>query len=99
MGILDTVKGAIFAETSDRGKVSQITWLTSTHGVATVHAPAAAYERFSKRATLRAIQIKVPHATRVHIIRHEYCKVRQSENCYYLVRAEFYSTPIPQEEP
>lgn len=88
MSLLDSVKSVLFAETSDPGKVSQITWITPTHAAVTLHVPAAAYERYASRATLRAAQIKIPNAHKVHIIRHQYCIVREPSKSYYLVRAE-----------
>lgn len=100
MGLLNSFKEIIFAETDDRGKVSQISWINDTTGAATLHVPAAAYERYPKRAALRAVQIKVPHATKIHIIRHQYCLVRDPLVSYYLVRVEFHaSKPIPNNNP
>jgi len=82
-------KEAIFAETDDCGKVSQVVWIDKTHGCATIHVPCSAYDRFPRRACLRALHIKVPAAHKVTNIKKVHCVVKHPETAYYLVRVDF----------
>lgn len=88
--VVDGAKELVFAETEDAGKVSQILWNKGTKtGAVTIHVPVAAYDRFAKRAALRAVRIKVPEALSVEILKIWPQVVRLPEGTYYLVRVSF----------
>jgi hypothetical protein len=90
MGIVTAVKGIVFAETEDAGKVSQVVWnVDRSGGTATLLVPVSAYDRYSRRASLRALHIKVPKAKRVVSTKVEYGVVQTPNGNYYLVRADF----------
>jgi hypothetical protein len=92
MGILSAIKETFFAETADKGKVCQVKWLSDEEGVATVLVPIKAYDRFPKRAALRAVQVKVPNATKVQETKQERGSFHAKSDegfRYYLIRATF----------
>lgn len=84
------VKELVFAETADAGKVCQISWsVDKKSGSATMLVPLAAYKRFSHRATLRCLQIKIPDAQKITKVKTEYGSVKTSQTEYCLIRADF----------
>jgi hypothetical protein len=87
--VVDGAKELVFAETEDAGKVSQIFWSDEKSGLVTVHVPVAAYDRYAKRAALRAVRIKVPNAVSADILKVWPQVVRLPEGSYYLVRVFF----------
>lgn len=87
--VVDGVKELVFAETEDAGKLSQILWTDDTSGTATIHAPIAAFDRFAKRAAMRALRIKVPGVASIEILKVWPQVVRLTEGTYYLVRVSF----------
>lgn len=89
MRILDLAKEIVFKETSDPGKVALITWKTDKIGIASIFVPIEAYDRAPHRASLRAINIKLPNAKKVLAVKREPSVVRYPTANYYLVRAEF----------
>lgn len=90
MTILDTLKEVVFKETADAGKVCLITWNKDHNtGTVTVLVPTYAFNRASKRATLRAVKIKIPEATKVAILSVAPTAVNYPQASYYLVRAQF----------
>lgn len=89
MSILSTLKEVVFAETGDPGKVCQIMWRSKTSGVATLLVPQAAYDRFSSRACLRALKVKVPNASKIENIRSAHGEVKYPTTTYHLVRVDF----------
>lgn len=90
MSILTTLKEVVFAETEDPGKVCQIAWNDErSGGAATLLVPQAAYNRYSTRACLRALRIKIPNAHRVTTVRKEHSTVKYPTIAYQLVRVEF----------
>lgn len=91
MSLFSTLKEVVFKETADPGKVSIVMW-HDTHqhsGTASILVPVAAYDRAPYRAALRAIRVKVPHATKVTSTKQENGIVKYPTANYYLVRAEF----------
>jgi len=90
MGIINTLKEVVFAETDDPGKVCQIVWNDDkTSGVAMLLVPHAAYKRFTVRACLRALRIKLPNAQKIVTIKKEHSTVKYPTIHYQLVRVEF----------
>lgn len=92
MELIKALKKLIFAETDDAGKVCQVRWVSDVECVATALVPIKAYNRFQKRATLRAIRGRVPTAKKIRDIKKErgtYNGSNGERNVYYLVRATF----------
>jgi hypothetical protein len=92
MSLTDTLKQLVFNETTDPGKVCQISWETTTEGFTSLLVPTGAYNRAKHRATLRAVRIKIPQATRVVIQNTVSTPVNYPGVTYYLVRAWFTTT-------
>lgn len=89
MSILGTIKQVVFNETSDPGKVCLLSWDDSTSGYTSLLVPVAAFDRAKGRATLRALRVKVPGASSVHIQNVSKYQVNYPTASYYLVRAKF----------
>jgi len=90
MAILEAIAGVLFAEGEDAGKVCQIIWhKDAKSGAATLLVPEAAYNRYSSRACLRALRIKVPTAKKVTGIKSAHGVVKYPTINYHLVRVDF----------
>lgn len=88
--LLKRVRKLVFAETDNKGKVSQIKWNDDQKsGVVSLHVPVAAYRRFARRAVLRATRIKIPKAKSVKIVKDLRKDVRLADGTYHLVQASF----------
>jgi hypothetical protein len=90
MAILDAIKSTLFAETTDPGKVCQIVYKKGDpKGDATLLVPEAAYNRYARRACLRALRLKIPEAVRITSIKSAHGTVKYPTINYHLVRVEF----------
>jgi hypothetical protein len=90
MAILDAIKSTLFAESADPGKVCQIVYKKGdSTGAATLLVPEAAYNRYARRACLRALKLKIPEATKITRIKSAHGTVKYPTIDYHLVRVEF----------